>query len=65
MTAGASEPAAGQALPDDPAQLLRLVTLAMPFGKYQGRVIADLPGLIWPGSLTGAFPGASWGACWP
>lgn len=49
MTAGASEPAAGQALPDDPAQLLRLVTLAMPFGKYQGRVIADLPGayLAW------------------
>src|SRR5574343_1073997 len=27
-----------------PEQLLRLVTLAMPFGKYKGRVIADLPG---------------------
>jgi hypothetical protein len=24
--------------------LERLVTLAMPFGKYKGRVIADLPG---------------------
>lgn len=32
--------------PDD---LQRLVTLAMPFGKYQGRLIADLPGayLAW------------------
>ena len=25
-------------------ELLRLVTLAMPFGKYKGRLIADLPG---------------------
>jgi len=24
--------------------LLRLVTTAMPFGKYKGRIIADLPG---------------------
>lgn len=24
--------------------LERLVTVAMPFGKYQGRLIADLPG---------------------
>ncbi len=24
--------------------LLRLVTLAMPFGKHKGRLIADLPG---------------------
>jgi uncharacterized protein (DUF3820 family) len=28
----------------DPEQLQRLVTLQMPFGKYQGRVLADLPG---------------------
>jgi len=28
----------------DTAQLQRLVTVAMPYGKYQGRVIADLPG---------------------
>lgn len=27
-----------------PEQLLRLLTVEMPFGKYQGRVIADLPG---------------------
>ena len=25
-------------------ELLRLVTFAMPFGKYKGRLIADLPG---------------------
>ena len=25
-------------------QLQRLVTVAMPYGKYQGRPIADLPG---------------------
>ena len=27
-----------------PANLERLLTVEMPFGKYQGRVIADLPG---------------------
>ncbi len=27
-----------------PDQLLRLFSLQMPFGKYQGRAIADLPG---------------------
>lgn len=32
------------ALGSDPAQLLRLLTTTMPFGKYQGRAIADLPG---------------------
>lgn len=33
----------------NPQDLERLVTLAMPFGKYQGRLIADLPGpyLAW------------------
>ena len=30
--------------PMDPAQLQRLVTLEMPFGKYKGRLLADLPG---------------------
>lgn len=32
-----------------PQDLLRLVRLEMPFGKYQGRLIADLPGhyLAW------------------
>ncbi|MDP3330463.1 MAG: DUF3820 family protein [Methylococcaceae bacterium] len=27
-----------------PEDLKKLVTLAMPYGKYKGRVIADLPG---------------------
>lgn len=27
-----------------PADLHTLVTLAMPFGKYKGRLLADLPG---------------------
>lgn len=27
-----------------PEDLERLVTVSMPFGKYKGRVIADLPG---------------------
>lgn len=45
MTAGGNEAGGGaNVLPDDPAQLERLVTLVMPFGKYQGRVVADLPG---------------------
>jgi len=32
-----------------PEDLQRLVTLTMPYGKYQGRLIADLPGayLAW------------------
>lgn len=41
--------------PDD---LLRLVTLPMPFGKHKGRLIADLPGnyLNWF-ARTGFPPG--------
>ena len=33
----------------DSESLRKLVTLPMPFGKYQGRLIADLPGnyLAW------------------
>ena len=33
----------------DPALLHKLVTLEMPFGKYKGQVLADLPGnyLAW------------------
>ena len=30
--------------PFDSEQLQRLLTTAMPYGKYQGRLIADLPG---------------------
>ena len=34
-----------------PEDLKRLVTLSMPYGKYQGRLLADLPGayLAWLG----------------
>jgi uncharacterized protein (DUF3820 family) len=28
----------------DPEQLQRLLTMEMPYGKYKGRVLADLPG---------------------
>jgi uncharacterized protein len=28
----------------NPEDLLKLVTMEMPFGKYKGRLIADLPG---------------------
>ncbi|MGE5330216.1 MAG: DUF3820 family protein [Nitrospirota bacterium] len=28
----------------DPAQLQKLVETRMPFGKYEGRLLADLPG---------------------
>ena len=33
----------------NPEDLQRLVTLEMPFGKYKGRLLADLPGnyLAW------------------
>jgi len=31
-------------LSSSPESLARLVTFSMPFGKYKGRVIADLPG---------------------
>ena len=30
--------------PIDPAQLQKLVEMRMPFGKYEGRLLADLPG---------------------
>lgn len=41
-----------------PEDLERLVTVAMPFGKYKGRLIADLPGnyLNWF-ARTGFPPG--------
>src|SRR5688572_1195597 len=32
----------------DPARLVDLVTMRMPFGRYQGRCIADLPPLVYP-----------------
>lgn len=42
----------------NPEDLQRLVTLAMPYGKYKGRLMADLPGhyLAWF-ARTGFPPG--------
>jgi uncharacterized protein (DUF3820 family) len=42
----------------NPEDLQRLVTLTMPYGKYKGRLIADLPGpyLNWF-ARTGFSPG--------
>ncbi len=33
-----------QAIDTSSEQLEKLVTMKMPFGKYEGRVLADLPG---------------------
>ncbi|HWU84551.1 MAG TPA: DUF3820 family protein [Rhodocyclaceae bacterium] len=42
----------------NPEDLQRLVTREMPFGKYQGRLIADLPGhyLNWFARSGNRFP---------
>ena len=40
----------------DPSQLQRLVTVSMPFGKYKGRVLADLPGNYLNGFAREGFP---------
>jgi uncharacterized protein (DUF3820 family) len=40
----ASLPTPGFPGSSDPEILARLATVTMPFGKYKGRVIADLPG---------------------
>lgn len=47
----------------DPQLLIRCLTLQMPFGKYQGRLIADLPEdyLLWFAKKE--FPGGELGTC--
>lgn len=40
----------------NPEDLQRLVTLTMPYGKYKGRVIADLPGHYLNWFARGGFP---------
>jgi uncharacterized protein (DUF3820 family) len=37
-------PSSGLAAKVQPEDLQRLVTVQMPYGKYKGRLIADLPG---------------------
>jgi uncharacterized protein len=45
----------------DPAQLERLLTVEMPYGKYQGRLIADLPGNYLNWFAREGFPGGELG----
>jgi hypothetical protein len=41
-----------------------LLTREMPFGKYKGRIIADLPGIASTGSRVRVFRPASAGVSW-
>ena len=43
--------------------LKRLVVVRMPFGKYQGHLVADLPAPISRGSRAGVFRPANSAAC--
>lgn len=45
----------------DPAQLERLLTVEMPYGKYQGRLIADLPGHYLNWFARAGFPAGDLG----
>lgn len=45
----------------NPDDLERLVTLRMPFGKYEGRLIADLPGPYLAWFAREGFPGSEIG----
>lgn len=47
-----------------PETLELLVTRSMPFGKYQGRLIADLPGTTWHGSRAKDSRQGNWVGCW-
>lgn len=44
-----------------PKDLQRLVTTQMPFGKYQGRLIADLPGQYLNWFAREGFPNSDLG----
>jgi len=45
----------------NPEDLQRLVTLKMPYGKYQGRLLADLPGNYLNWFAREGFPGGELG----
>ena len=47
-----------------PADLELLVTRAMPFGKYKGRLIADLPGNYLNWFAREGFPKGEIGRLW-
>jgi uncharacterized protein (DUF3820 family) len=44
-----------------PEDLKQLVTVAMPYGKYQGRLIADLPGAYLAWFARKGFPSGELG----
>lgn len=46
------------------ASLAQLVTVTMPFGKYKGRVIADLPGHYLNWFAREGFRPDNWASCW-
>ena len=39
-----------------PEDLLKLVTFVMPYGKYKGRILADLPGIYLNWFAREGFP---------
>lgn len=45
----------------DPNQLQLLVTREMPYGKYKGRILADLPGDYLAWFARGGFPAGELG----
>jgi uncharacterized protein (DUF3820 family) len=45
----------------EPEDLKRLVTVRMPYGKYQGRLIADLPGAYLAWFARKGFPSGELG----
>jgi uncharacterized protein (DUF3820 family) len=45
----------------NPDDLRRLVSLPMPYGKYKGRLIADLPGNYLNWFARGGFPAGELG----
>ena len=40
----------------NPEDLQKLVSMAMPYGKYQGRIVADLPGYYLSWFAREGFP---------
>lgn len=53
-----------QPVPLNPQVLVELARTRMPFGRYKGRVLCDLPEpyLVWLNQK--GFPPGSWAFCW-
>ena len=43
--------------------LLKIAKTRMPFGKYAGRYLVDLPNPTWYGFHKKAFPRGNWASC--